>query len=61
MDLGVGELTACAAHVRHTVRAGPPHLVWTASAETWTTTKLLRRLAWHEPSELVTMRALAAT
>jgi hypothetical protein len=27
--------------------------------EVWTTTKVLRRLAWHERSELVTMRRLA--
>ena len=36
-----------------------PDLIRTDAGETWTTTKLLRRLAWHEPAELVTMRALA--
>jgi hypothetical protein len=35
----------------------PPH----ADGEIWTTTKLLRRLAWHEPSELATMHTLAGS
>jgi hypothetical protein len=29
-----------------------------ADGEVWTTTKLLRRLAWHERSELRVMREL---
>jgi hypothetical protein len=53
------ELAASAAHVRHAVLAAPADLVRTDAGETWTTTKLLRRLAWHEPAELVTMHALA--
>ena len=53
------ELAASAAHVRRTLLAAPPDLIRTDAGETLTTTKLLRRLAWHEPAELVTMRALA--
>jgi len=53
------ELAASAAHVRHAVLAAPADLVRTDAGETWTTTKLLRRLAWHEPAELVTMHAHA--
>ena len=55
----VDELAASADHVRRSVLAAPPDLVRTEAGETWTTTKLLRRLAWHEASELATMRALA--
>lgn len=55
------ELAASAHHVRSTLVAAPPDLTRTASGETWTTTKLLRRLAWHEPAELVTMHALATS
>jgi hypothetical protein len=53
------ELAASAAHVRRTLLAAAPDLHRTADGETWTTTKLLRRLAWHEPSELLTMQTLA--
>jgi hypothetical protein len=53
------ELAASGEHVRRTLATIPPDLR-TDSAEVWTTTKLLRRLAWHEPAELTTMRALAA-
>jgi hypothetical protein len=55
------ELAASADHVRRTLLATPPDLIRTAAGETWTTTKLLRRLTWHEPSELTTMKILAAT
>ena len=55
----VDELAASAEHVRRSVLAAPPALVRTEAGATWTTTKLLRRLAWHEASELATMRALA--
>jgi hypothetical protein len=54
------ELTASAEHVRRTLRTVPPDLYRTDHGQTWTTTKVLRRLAWHEPSELITMRALAS-
>jgi hypothetical protein len=46
--------------VRRTLRTVPPDLYRTDHGQTWTTTKVLRRLAWHEPSELITMRALAS-
>jgi hypothetical protein len=52
------ELAASGEHVRRAVATIPPDLV-TDAAETWTTTNLLRRLAWHEPTELTTMHALA--
>jgi hypothetical protein len=55
------ELAASAAHVRRTLLAAAPDLIRTHAGETWTTTKLVRRLAWHEPAELVPMRALATT
>lgn len=53
------ELAASAAHVRRVIADAAPDLVRTDSGGTWTTTKLLRRLAWHEPAELQTMHALA--
>ena len=56
----LGELAASAEYVRRTLLTVPPDLHRTDSGETWTTTKLLRRLAWHEPSELITMHLLAA-
>ena len=46
------ELAASAEHVRRTLLTAPPDLLRTDRGETWTTTRLLRRLAWHEPAEL---------
>jgi hypothetical protein len=37
----------------------PPDLVRCEAGETWTSVKLLRRLAWHERGELVAMQDLA--
>lgn len=54
----LAELDASRAHVRAVVEAMPLDL--TSADGNWTSTKLLRRLAWHERSELVTMRAMAA-
>jgi hypothetical protein len=53
----VEELQASAAHVRRTLPALPRDRV-VAGAETWTTTKLMRRLAWHERGELEAVGAL---
>lgn len=53
------ELEACAAHVRATVIGLPDDLVHHHQGEEWTSTKVLRRLAWHERGELVAMRELA--
>ena len=53
------ELDACAAHVRAVVLDMPDHLVHRHRAEEWTSTKVLRRLAWHERGELRAMRELA--
>lgn len=55
----VAELVASGRHVLDVIATMPADLVRTAGGETWTATKLLRRLAWHERSELVTMRQLA--
>jgi hypothetical protein len=57
-DLG-SELRRSAAHVRAAVRSMAPALVRRSRGEVWTTTKLLRRLAWHERGELVVMQRLA--
>jgi hypothetical protein len=53
------ELQRSAEHVRTTVASMAPSLVRRSGGEVWTTTKLLRRLAWHERGELVVMRRLA--
>jgi hypothetical protein len=53
------ELRRSGAHVRAAVTAAAPALVRRSRGEVWTTTKLLRRLAWHERGELVVMRRLA--
>jgi hypothetical protein len=53
------ELAASAHHVSATVRAVPAGLARRDGGEIWTTTKVLRRLAWHERAELVTMHRLA--
>jgi hypothetical protein len=57
-DLPV-ELQRSAAHVHKAVSRVPPALLRRSDGEVWTTTKLLRRLAWHERGELVVMRRLA--
>lgn len=53
------ELRRPGEHVRAVVATVAPGLVREAAGEVWTTTKLLRRLAWHERSELRTLRQLA--
>jgi hypothetical protein len=53
------ELKACAAHVRATVVGMADDLVYHHGDEEWTSTKVLRRLAWHERGELMAMRDLA--
>lgn len=40
------------------VAAMPSDLVRRVDGEVWTTVKVLRRLAWHERSELRTLRRL---
>jgi len=55
------ELVQSAAHVDAVVQSMPADVVRTTEAgEVWTSTKLLRRLAWHERGELAVMRDLAA-
>jgi hypothetical protein len=53
------ELRRSAAHVQATISSVAPALLRHSDGEVWTTTKLLRRLAWHERGELVVMRQLA--
>jgi hypothetical protein len=55
----VAELNDSTAHVQAVVSTVPAALVNRGGGEVWTTTKVLRRLAWHERSELDTMRRLA--
>jgi DinB superfamily len=55
----LGELQRSAAPVQAAVRSVAPALLRRSDGEVWTTTKLLRRLAWHERGELVVMRRLA--
>jgi len=54
------ELRECAAHVRRVVEAMPLDAVRCHGDEVWTSTKVLRRLAWHERAELRAMRDLAS-
>ncbi|GAA4214153.1 hypothetical protein [Actinocatenispora rupis] len=54
----LAELRASARHVREVVATMPADLVRRADGEVWTTVKVLRRLAWHERSELRTMHHL---
>jgi hypothetical protein len=54
------ELERSAAHVRKIIDTMPADLVRTANDTTWTSVKLLRRLAWHERGELAVLRAQAA-
>jgi hypothetical protein len=53
------ELAASAEHVRQPVETMPADLVRKAEGEIWTSTKVLRRLAWHGRSELRTLHRLA--
>ncbi len=54
----VAELVSSAAHVREHVLSVERERIVEAAGEVWTTTKMLRRLAWHERSELRVMREL---
>jgi hypothetical protein len=53
------ELTTSARHVHTVVSTMPATIIRRTPTEVWTTTKVLRRLAWHERSELITMHHLA--
>jgi hypothetical protein len=55
----LAELAASAEHMCRVVATMPADLIRRHEHETWTTTKVLRRLAWHERSELVAMHRLA--
>ncbi|MBA2317451.1 MAG: DinB family protein [Euzebyales bacterium] len=55
----LAELERSAAHVATTLLRLPRDRVVERGGEVWTTTKLLRRLAWHERGELAVMRGLA--
>jgi hypothetical protein len=57
----LSELAASHRHVTEAVADLAPDLVCSARGEVWTSVKVLRRLAWHERSELVVMRRLAAS
>ncbi len=50
------ELERSHAHVLTTIARLAPHRSRSLGGETWTTVKVLRRLAWHERAELVPMR-----
>lgn len=52
------ELERSAAHVRRILPTLPPDLSIERSGQVWTTTKVLRRLAWHERAELDAMHVL---
>lgn len=54
------ELVRSAEHVRGTLPTLPPDLLVDEGGQVWTTTKVLRRLAWHEAGELVVIRRLLA-
>lgn len=58
---GPDEASALAAltRVRRTLTTAAPDLIHSDATAVWTTTRLLRRLAWHEPAELHPMRAQA--
>lgn len=51
-------LSSSSAHVRHALQEIPLDLYREHDAEVWTTTKVLRRLAWHERSETDVVRQL---
>lgn len=54
------ELELSAEHVQRVVEVMPADLVVEGTRGTWTSTKVLRRLTWHERGELVAMRAMLA-
>jgi len=58
-DLRV-ELAESYRHVCDAIASLPADLVVESGGEVWTTTKVLRRLAWHERGELVVMERLAS-
>jgi hypothetical protein len=47
-------------HVLATLDKLPADLVSEHNGQEWTTVKVLRRLAWHEPGELAVLRRLLA-
>lgn len=53
------ELLASGDYLSQVIRTVPADLAHVEKGEVWTSTKLLRRVAWHERSELKTMRRLA--
>lgn len=55
------ELIASHRHVQQALLTAPRDLMVEQGGELWTTTKLLRRLAWHERGELDAVDALVAT
>lgn len=56
----IEELRQSLGHTLNAIGALPADKYVDTGDEEWTTTKLLRRLAWHERSELVAMRELLA-
>lgn len=54
------ELRESARHVRSALLAMPRDIVHRSGDEVWTSTKLLRRLAWHERGELDAIDGLLA-
>jgi hypothetical protein len=54
----LAELDASHRHVLARIATLPPDRIVRDRGEEWTTVKLLRRLAWHERSELRVMRRL---
>jgi hypothetical protein len=52
------ELERSHQHVLATLARLSPHRSRSLGGETWTTVKVLRRLAWHERAELIPMRNL---
>lgn len=52
----VAELRESAEHVEETLRTMPRNLSRSNGGESWISTKLLRRLTWHEPGELAVIR-----
>jgi hypothetical protein len=56
----IDELEESARHARTQLRDMSADLVAIEDDEVWTTVKLLRRLAWHERSELATIREMLA-
>ncbi|MGH9041926.1 MAG: DinB family protein [Acidimicrobiia bacterium] len=56
----IEELHRSHEHVLTTLEELPPALATEVKGQRWTTTKVLRRLAWHERAELEVMRELLA-